>query len=266
MSDTGAPLAGRSVVVTRSAAQSKALSAPLEALGASVLACPTISTVDPLDPALVERAVDRLASGEYDWLVLTSANSVDRFFDAWDRRSAAELPERTRVAAVGAATERRLMGRGVRVDLVPAEYRAEGLVEEFLSLGADSSWRVLLPRAEEAREILPDTLRSFGSTVDVVPVYRTVAAPLSAVCTALFRAGAADVVTFTSPTTVRHLCAGLAQDGLDPVAVLNGLVTASIGPVTSDELRRCGIQVGCEADPSTVEGLVAAIVARLSAG
>lgn len=266
MSDSGAPLAGRSVVVTRSAAQSKALSAPLEALGAAVSACPTIRTVDPLDPSLVEAAVNRLASGEYDWLVLTSANSVDRFLDACERGGASSLPERTKVAAVGAATERRLEKRGVRVDLVPAEYRAEGLVEEFLVLGADSSWRVLLPRAEEAREILPDTLRSLGATVDVVPVYRTVAAPVTEECLDLFREGRVDVVTFTSPTTVRNLCAGLRQNGLDPVVALKGCVAASIGPVTSDELRRCGIEVGCEAEPSTVEGLVEAILERMSAG
>lgn len=256
----GAPLAGRSVVVTRSMEQSADLARPLEALGATVVACPVIDIVDPPEPRLVEQAIGRLDT--YDWVVLTSTNAVERFFAhpafTGDPSSAVEAAG-VSVAAVGSATANRLRQFGISVDLVPADYRAEGLAQAFVDRGASEGWRFLIPRALEAREVLRDTLEPLGAVVDMVPVYRTVpATPTPEVATRL-ATGGFDVVTFTSPSTVRNFVAMLLAGGLDPGEVLAGVVRASIGPVTTAALVEAGLEPTVEADPSTVPVLVDAI-------
>lgn len=264
-SDTlGAPLSGRSVVVTRTREQSAALADPLAALGATVTACPVIAIVEPPDPGPVSEAIRHLA--EYDWVVLTSANAVDRFLDrvVFTDRTACAL-DSVRIAVVGSATARALERRGVTADLVPADFRAEGLVAELARLGAGAGWRVLIPRALEAREILPDTLREMGCRVDVAPVYRTVPAPLCDALAELLARGPLDIVAFTSPSTARNFMAMLAQAGVDPVSALGSATIASIGPVTSDAVRALGFSAAIEPAESTVPALVEAIVAHAEA-
>lgn len=262
----GAPLAGRSVVVTRSMEQSADLARPLEALGATVVACPVIDIVDPPEPQLVEQAISRLST--YDWVVLTSTNAVDRFFGhgafAGDP-AAAITAAGVRVAAVGRATADRLAQLGIAVDLVPADYRAEGLAEAFVDMEAGEGWRFLIPRALEAREVLRDTLEPLGAVVDVVPVYRTIPATPAPQVAARLASGDFDVVTFTSPSTVRNFIAMLLAGGLDPSAVLSDVVRASIGPVTTAALAEAGFEPTVEADPSTVPVLVDAIAEWFSA-
>jgi uroporphyrinogen III methyltransferase/synthase len=260
--DPGAPLAGRSVVVTRTAEQSRALAAPLEKLGATVIAFPVIATVEPLDWSAADAAITRLS--DYDWVVLTSANAVRCFLDRIGHAGLEAVRElsRTKVAVVGSATAGALAERGVEANLVPADFRAEGLVEEFAGLGVGAGARVLVPRALEAREVLPDALRGQGATVDVVPVYRTVQAEPDLAVIELFSAGEVDAVTFTSPSTFRHFRELLAAGGLDADAVLRGLDIASIGPVTSDAVRAAGHDVAVEPAEYTVAGLVSALVER----
>jgi uroporphyrinogen III methyltransferase / synthase len=156
------PLAGRSVIVTRTSAQAAALAEPLKGLGAEVIAVPVIEIVDPEDWSSVDIAVAHLS--DYDWVILTSTNGADRFL-ARVREHGLEPAERlasagVRVAAVGSATAERLTAAGVRVDTVPpkGDFRAEGLVDAFRNLGAGRDgchWRMLVPRALEAREVLP---------------------------------------------------------------------------------------------------------------
>lgn len=253
------PLAGCTVLVTRARHQAAGLAEPLEALGAVVIVAPVIETVDPSDWSPFDAAVAEL--GSYDWLVFTSANAVERFFMRLRSTGvSAETISGPRVAAVGPATAEALARLGVPPDLVPADYRAEGLIDAFRAMNAGTGWRVLLPRAEKAREILPDTLREFGITVDVVPVYRTVPASPDPSLVERLRGGGVDVVTFTSPSTVEHFMSWLRAAGLDPESVMSTLRAASIGPVTSKALRSAGF-VAIEAADSTMPGLVAAIVA-----
>lgn len=275
---SGAPLAGRSVVVTRTAEQSRALAGPLEALGAQVIAFPVIATVEPEDWLPVDAAIERLDS--YDWLVLTSANAVRCFFDRIVAKSNDFLAPfhggedsdgggdgsgtRPRIAVVGTATQRALEARGLEADLVPADFRAEGLVDEFVRLGVGEGTRVLLPRALEAREILPDTLRERGATVDVVPVYRTVRAEPDPSAVAQIAGGTIDAVTFTSPSTFRNFREVLAAAGYDADETLRSLAIASIGPVTSEAVRAAGHHVALEPAEYTVEGLVGALVEYFS--
>ncbi len=167
---------------------------------------------------------------------------------------------------VGSGTARRLAEHGIEPDVMPAEFRGEGLVEAFREAGAGPGWRILIPRAAEAREVLPDTLRAMGATVDVVPVYRTVRAQPDAEAFESLRAGAVDAVTFTSPSTFKQFVGVLAQAGMDAGAFLRGVVTASIGPVTSDAMRAGGLEPTVEAKESTIPGLVAVLAEVLGGG
>lgn len=249
------------MLVTRAPHQARALAQPLEARGAEVVVAPVIDTVEPGSWAPADAAIAELE--RYDWIVLTSTNAVDRFFGRMDDRGVA-LPEAggIRIAVVGAATAARLAERGIVPDLVPEDFRAEGLIERFRSLGVTPGTRFLLPRAERAREILPEALSADGAEVDVVPVYRTVpATPDPAVVDRLAK-GEVDFITFTSPSTVRHFVAWAVSAGLDPADVLERAAAASIGPVTTGALRERGLRVAVEASVSTMDSLVEGIVAH----
>lgn len=257
--NAGAPLAGRSVLVTRTREQSAALVEPLEASGAEVLCFPVIEVADPEDLTPLDAAVASLA--EYGWLVITSTNGVDRFLDRVAAATGATgLPDGVRVAAVGSATAARLRERGVEPDFVPADFRAEGLLEGFAELGVGAGDRILIARALEAREILPERLREMGADVDVVVTYRVVPAiPDEAVASRL-REGGVDIATFASGGTFRHFLAALECAGLEPGAVVRSMSIASVGPVTSGAIRSLGYDVAVEARESTMSALVDAII------
>ena len=179
--------------------------------------------------------------------MFTSVNGVDMFFD---RLEFADLDARAlanaKVAAIGPATAARCIEHGVRPDYVPEEYRAEGVLEGFLERGVGAGTKVLVPRALEAREVLPDTLRERGAVVDVVPVYRTVLGTGAGSVLERLADGEVDVVTFTSSSTVRNFVE-LAK-GIDLASALKDTLVASIGPITSDTCRELGLTVGVEAD------------------
>jgi uroporphyrinogen III methyltransferase/synthase len=262
--------------VTRPREQAASLVEPLEALGATVLAVPTIRIVPrPFDDEVA--AVVR-SLGDYRLVVFTSANAV-RIFAGYLERVTAEPAgpghprespgaslARAAVAAIGPATAAALEAHGVACDLVPDDFVAEGLLEAFQRRGAaPAGARVLIPRAREARSVLPDTLRARGALVDVLPVYDTVAADAPAVPAE--RIAAADYITFTSSSTVRQFVAlmekvagGSATPGAGALAErLAGVRLCSIGPVTSETLRELGLTVAVEAREYTAAGLAAAI-------
>jgi uroporphyrinogen III methyltransferase / synthase len=241
------PLFGRSVVVTRAREQASELRTRLEDLGAEVIELPAIE-ITPVDftvPAL----------DAYEWLVFTSANGVQAFFDrgltpaGLDARALAGV----RVAAIGPGTARELAARGIRVDLVPERFVAEALLDAFPA-PATSTARVLLARAEQARDVLPDGLGTRGYAVDVLPVYRTVRATPDEAAIARVRSGAVDAVTFTSSSTVDNFC-----DALDRLPDPQPLVV-SIGPVTSTTAVERGLRVDAEAADHTIDGLVTTLL------
>ena len=254
----GAPLVGRSVVVTRTRAQAASLADPLEALGAEVLAFPVLDTVDPEDWGPTDAAIADLAS--YDWIVLTSTNGVERFLRRFKAVGGSrEALLGSKFAAVGSATAEKLRRHGLPPHLVPQDFRAEGLVSALRELGAGPSWRGLVPRALEAREVLPEALRDLGVIVDVVPVYRTVRVPADEGVLARLRAGSVDCVSFTSGAIATAFVASLEDGGVDPVEALARAAIASIGPVTSDALESLGYVRDLEAPEATMESLAAAI-------
>ena len=242
------PLFGRTVVVTRARAQSSSLLARLRELGADTVEVPAIRIDDPSDGGVgLRAAVGRLPS--YDWVVLTSPNGARRLLtECRDARAFGAA----RVAAIGPGTAEALREGNVEADLVPERFVAEGLLEVFPGPPAGGG-RVLLARAAEARDVLPETLRDRGWEVDVVEAYRTVQGrPTDAELEAV---AGADVVTFTSSSTVRSFLA--VCETVPPVV-------ACIGPVTADTARQYGLTVDVEADVHTIDGLLDALVAHLA--
>ena len=237
------PLFGRRIVVTRTRTQASELSARLHDLGAEAIEVPTIAVEPPADGgAALRAAVGRLADGAYDWLVLTSPNGVARL--------AAELPDsravRAKVAAIGPGTAAALAELRVVADLVPDRFVAEGMLEAF----PPGPGRVLLARAEVARDVLPAGLAAAGWEVDVVDAYRTVAAPVAP--EQLERVASADAITFTSSSTVERFVEAAGIGAVPPVV-------ACIGPVTAATARRLGLEVHVEAQEHTIAGLVDAL-------
>ena len=233
------PLFGKRVVVTRTREQASDLSRRLRALGAQVIEIPTIAVADPSDPAASADAATRV--GEYDWVVFTSTNAVNRFLplvgDA--RRFGA-----ARIAVVGSATADCLSEYSLIADLVPERFVAESLVDAF----PHGPGRVLVPQAADARPVLADGLRQKGWEVDVVEAYRTVAPPPPST------APDADAITFTSSSTVtNYLALGLP---VPPVVVC-------IGPITAETAKRHGLPNVTVSHEHTIEGLVEALRRRL---
>lgn len=251
------PLFGKRILVTRARSQASKLTAALEQLGAQVIEAPAIELQAPADDyAALDKAIGHLQ--DYKWLIFTSANGVEHFFR---RLALAGKDTRAlgyaRIAAIGAATAAKLTEHGIRADVVPGEYRAEAVLEALQGKLPPRA-EILIPRAEEAREILPDTLRAQGHRVDVVPAYRTVQGEADgASLREQLEGGELDLVTFTSSSTVTNLLKIIGDAGS-----LQGVRTACIGPVTAETARKKGIEPDIVAEEYTINGLVKAIAER----
>ncbi|HEV2993006.1 MAG TPA: uroporphyrinogen-III C-methyltransferase, partial [Acidimicrobiia bacterium] len=243
------PLFGRTVVVTRAREQASGLRATLETLGAAVAELPAI-VIEPLAVTLPDLS-------RFAWLVLTSANGVEALFAALraagrDARALAGV----RVAVIGPGTAAALDAHGVRADLLPERFVAEALLDAFPAPSQPGE-AVLVARAAQARDVLPDGLGARGYTVEVLPLYATRPAPPDDEVVAALRAGRVDAVTFTSSSTVTNFCDAVGPLEHPPLVV-------SIGPVTSATARERGLHVDAEASEHTIDGLVARLVETLT--
>jgi uroporphyrinogen III methyltransferase/synthase len=258
MQENPRSLSGRRVLVTRPREQAAGLAEGLKRRGAEVVEAAVIRIEPPSDKAPLDTAIEHLA--DYDWIVFTSANGV-RSFQGRLQELGKELRHlgEPRLAAIGPATAAALEEEGLKVDVVPERFVAEEVFDALRRVGPLEGCRVLLPRADIAREALPDLLRSAGAHVDVVVAYRTV--PVSeelASAMQLISDGGIDVVTFTSGSTVRSFLSGV--EGIERRDQLRGkFVSASIGPITSQALREAGFEPVIEAGVYTVDGLIEAI-------
>jgi uroporphyrinogen III methyltransferase/synthase len=244
------PLHGRRVVVTRARAQASGLARTLRELGADVVELPAIRIEPRTESKEVRDAVARI--GDYPLVCLTSPNGVRLLFEAMREagQDARALAGAT-VAAIGPGTARALAGRGIAADVIPERFVAEALVEALAGVEVEGK-RVLVARAAEARDVLPDALRERGAEVDVVPIYETVRETPEE--SEIERAQDADYVTFTSSSTVTNLIEALGDCFPKNARIV------SIGPVTSETIRAAGLELAVEAGEHDVDGLLAALL------
>ncbi len=249
-------LSGKRILVTRSRGQASDLVDLLEKKGAEPVEFPTIKIVPPLSFDQLDLAIEDL--GKYDWLIFTSANGVHFFFERLKAlgRDIRELKE-TKIAAIGPATARQLEDLSLFVDFVPQEYRAEAVIDAFRMFDVPEL-NILIPRAEVAREILPQQLREMGANVDVVTAYKTVmdSSKVNEIKNMLLQRKI-DIVTFSSSSTVRNFAKLL--ENLNLAKVMANVTIACIGPITASTARNLGFEVDIEAKEYTVPGLVKAI-------
>ena len=250
------PLHGKKVVVTRARAQASGLARQLDALGAEPIELPAIRIEPRIDSREVREAVESLHT--YALVCITSPNGARLLFEAMaeqgrDSRALANAS----VAAIGSGTEAALAEGGILADIVPERFVAEELVEELNKLELQGK-PVLVARAAEARELLPEALRKQGAKVDEVALYETVAETPDP--EELERARNADFITFTSSSTVRNFMAAI-ENGIPQDAKI-----ISIGPITSEAVREAGLTVDVEAERHDIDGLVEALLDAVATG
>jgi uroporphyrinogen III methyltransferase/synthase len=255
------PLTGRTVVITRALAQADEFAQELERYGARVIACPTIEIQELDDYQPLDEAINHLYG--YDWLILTSVNAVNYFFKRLTSLGhAASSLDELKVCVIGEATAERLNELHVHVDVVPNDFKAEGVfaaLERFIGgTGAMRGLNILLPRASVARDFLPKALAEAGARVDVVPVYRTTLPQnLDRGRVAAMLSGSADCIAFTSASTVKNLA--LLFDTQDLSTVLSGIMIACLGDITAQTAADFGLKVEIRPEQSTIPCLARAI-------
>jgi len=247
------PLFGKRIVVTRATQQAPILSEKLRELGADAIEMPA-TQIARLDLAPLRASIDTIS--DYDWLIFTSQNAVAIFWEQLlgrgkDSRALAGL----KIAAVGPATAGALLEHGITVDVIPERFVAEGLLEMMQEREDVAGGKVLYVTAEGARDVLPAGLREVGASLVIVEAYRTI--PDGAGAERLARAieaGKVDLATFTSASAVRGYIEAVGEE------LALKIPAASIGPQTSDALREAGIEIEAEAEESTIDGLVSAVL------
>ncbi len=250
------PLFGRRIVVTRARKQASDLVEKLSQLGAACVEMPVIEIQPARDLFLLDDAIKEIR--QYDWLVFTSVNGVDAFFDrlhflGFDTRVLGRL----KTAAIGPATARQMQKNGLNADIVPESYRAESVVEAFADQNV-AGQKILLPRAEGARPVLPEELSKMGAQVDEILSYRTIQGQAGAKqLAAELRSGGVDMVTFTSSSTVKNFMTLLPES--EAAGLLSNTAIAAIGPITADTASEMGLKADVIADQYTIDGLCKAI-------
>lgn len=256
------PLGGRTVMITRARAQASEFVAALEANGARVVVCPTIEIVPPESYAPLDEAIENLFG--YDWIIFTSVNAVEHFLGRMEAmgKEVGDL-DGLRVCAIGEATCERLVAAHVHVDVVPQKFQAEGVfaaLETYLG-GRErfENLNFLLPRAEVARDYLPNALVEAGARVDIVAAYRTVrpATTDRARVEALLVGGGIDCITFTSSSTVHNFAQLFDTRDLRPL--LAGVRVACIGEITAGTAAEYGLRTDIQPDEFTAPALARAI-------
>jgi len=258
------PLFGRRVLVTRPRDQAVELVEKLESLGAEAVEAPMIRIAPPEDPGPLMAAA--AAPDTFDWIVFTSANAVESFMTALlDGARDIRALKGPRLCTVGTGTAARLARYGLKVDLVPDEFRAEAVVDAIVQRGPVEGSRILLPRSNIGREVIGDRLRQLGATVVEVVAYDTelqdTQRPDDPDVYGMLLNGRLDAVTFTSASAVRNFVTIYGAD--QAVDLLANTVVAAIGPVTADAARELGIAVNVQPEQYTVAALVEALAAQL---
>ncbi|MBW1815239.1 MAG: uroporphyrinogen-III C-methyltransferase [Deltaproteobacteria bacterium] len=251
------PLMGKRIVVTRAREQASEFVKLLSDLGADCLEYPTIKMVPPSNVDHLDKAIENIST--YDWLVFTSVNGVTYFFERLFKNGKdVRALNHLHTATIGPATAKRLLDFGIQSDIIPRTYRAESIIESFENKDVKDK-KILLPRAKEARPILPVELNKMGAAVDEVTAYCTEQA-LDNIDDLLSQLenNEVDLITFTSSSTVKNFKNLLPEKKIG--ALLENVTVASIGPITSDTAKNLGFNVHITAESYTIQGLCQAIL------
>ena len=273
---TSTPLQGKRVLVTRTRSQASAFSERLRTLGALPVEFPIIRIVPPSDWTQIDEALTQLYNAAYDWLILTSVNGVhivcEHLLALGYTPQQLQTKLHVRIATIGPATAQALAAYGLTANLVPDEYRAEGITQALLQDAMQRNTtlqgqRILLARAAEARKILAIELRQVGALVDDIPAYFTHSTisddEQGRIIWELLQHRQLDILTFTSSSTVRNFVAWL--ESFEKYEKSRNIraslpLIACIGPITSQTARELGLHVAIEAKTFTIDGLIEAIV------
>ncbi|MFC1474420.1 uroporphyrinogen-III C-methyltransferase [bacterium] len=248
------PLFGKKIIVTRSRKQASMLSAGLRDLGADAPEMPTIDTVPPDDWSAVDSAIDKIEN--FDWIVFTSVNGVESFLNRiFESGGDVRRLSKSKIAAIGPATNKKLRDFGLNADLQPPKFVAESIVETLEGAGEIKGKNILLPRADIARKALPELLAEKGAAITDVSVYQTVPGDFDVESLkTMIESGSVDAVTFTSSSTANNFVDRLGED-----FIMNNrdkFMAVSIGPITSEALESRGLKPAAEADEYTIPGLI----------
>ena len=256
------PLDNVKIVVTRAHEQAGEFAALLEDNGATVIFFPTIEFREPADLSVIDDAINDLSkdNGAFDWVIFTSANGVKFFMKRLEALSLdLSVISQAKVGSVGPKTAALLKRHGVQVDLIPRDFRAEGLISDLQKVGISDN-NILIPRALVGRNILPDTLRENGANVTLAPVYETVA-PEGIDKAALvkdFDDGGEVILTFTSGSTVKNFFALFSDEEIK--GFIDKVRIAVISPVTADVVKKSGYIVDIMPETYTAKDLADAII------
>jgi len=261
------PLFGKRVLVTRPRDQAAEMVDRLTVLGAEAIEAPMIRIMPPNDPDPLLRAAAN--AGAFDWIVFTSANAVESFMTAFlDGTRDIRSLNGPRLCTVGSGTAERLARYGIKVDLIPDEFRAEAVVAAMTKDGSITDASVLVPRADIGRDVIAEGLRSAGAVITDVVAYRTVLEEAQQDggpdIYRMLLDGRIDVVTFTSPSAVRNFSAIYGAE--QTIDLLKNTVVAAIGPVTADAATQLGLEVSVVPVVSTIPALVDAIARHVTSG
>jgi uroporphyrinogen III methyltransferase/synthase len=259
-SSVSKPLLDRTILVACSAKKVVELVAGLEAMGGAVVAFPVIEAQAIEDKSLLDKALESLA--EYAWIIFTSAYGVDFFMQRLKERiQGTGIPGMPRICAIGPATADALRKFGYEATLIPKQFVAEGVLQalgqRYGGLGHMAGSRMLLPRAQEARDFLPDALAAAGARVDVVPCYRTVRAGMDHDTVRRLQAEKPDLMVFTSSSTIRNLIDILGQEAGKKMLLES--TVAVLGPVTGRTAESFGKCAEIIPQENTVAALLKAI-------
>jgi uroporphyrinogen III methyltransferase / synthase len=249
------PLSGVGVIITRPEKQADDLVRLLEKEGAQAISFPTIKIIPPVDWSSLDAALNKLDT--YNWLVFTSANGVQHFFERlWELNKDIRDLRGVKICCIGPATAGQIQKMRIRVDLVPDEFIAEGILQSFAGMDLRGG-KMLIPRASKARDILPEGLRRLGADVDVVTAYQTVnSGKKKEELADLIGENKIDVITFTSSSTVTNFLEIAGKDFPLPPQIR----IACIGPITAATARKAGFHVDIQQEEYTMEGLVHSLV------
>lgn len=247
------PLFGQRVLVTREHSDSFEA---LEELGAEVIEFSTIKIVPPENWGELDAAIDKIES--YNWLIFTSTNGVKFFFKRlFERERDIRDLKGIKICSIGEKTASFIKSYGIKVDLVPEKFNAEGLIESLTDNGL-KGLRFLLPRAEEAREVFPEKVRELGGEIDVATAYRAVKPEVHGKRLRRFlKEGKISIATFTSAATFNNFMSIMEDDAL---GLLRGVAIAVIGPVTARAVEKAGLKVSIMPEEATIEAMIKSIV------